>query len=193
MNFCYLVITYIAKLMVETINRLITSYTKYSEEVLKMDFSMFFLLIFGAVNVFADDFSTNVPSQKKIVFEITDKFNEVRLGLTENSVYMIFTERIKNISNNKFKEQYLIEAENFEDSEGNFLSNSATRLTSNSLEILFKDIQTINFRNGKLNFEYYSSSVVGFEEIQSFNGTNVLNNFYIEDLESFVFMFNKSA
>ncbi len=130
------------------------------------------------------------PKTDKIIFEITDKYNEVRLGITENSIYMVVSEDVREIVNKNFQNQSIIEANNFEDSEGNFISGYTSYLANNKIEYNHDEIIEVKFLNGKLSFDYLNTPEVSFEDIFSTNGTKALNNFYVEDLEAFILAYH---
>lgn len=134
--------------------------------------------------------ASEAPKPVKIIFEITDKHNEVRLGITENSIYMVVSERVREIANKNFQNQSLIEENNFKDSEGNFISGYTTYLASNKIEYNHDEIIEVRFLNGKLSFNYLNTPEIGFEDIFSTNGTKALNNFYVEDLEAFILAYH---
>lgn len=155
-------------------------------------YSFLTILILTSNTLFASDFNDNAPEMGKPILEITDKFNEVRLGITNNSIYMTFSENVRSIANKSLQTKYEVDSENFEDSEGNFIVGSTSYLESNRLEYNLDDIEYINFKNGRLSFHYKNKSNIGFEDIYSYSGTRALNNFYVEDLEAFIFTFNES-
>ncbi|GAB5408929.1 MAG: hypothetical protein BalsKO_12940 [Balneolaceae bacterium] len=154
------------------------------------------LLLAGLTFIFVLSISSPVYSNivlnsGKIIFEISDKFNEVKFGVTENTVYMVFSEKVKEFANLTFGYQHQADLHAFEDSGGNFISGTINNLESNRIEFQKEDISEINFRNGKLNFVYKSKPKIGFEDIYSSNGTKVIENFYVEDLEEFILTFSK--
>ncbi|RNC85458.1 MAG: hypothetical protein ED557_01410 [Balneola sp.] len=134
--------------------------------------------------------ASETPSTDKILFEISDKFNEVRLGITETSIYMVVSERVRDIANKNFQDQNSIEENNFKDSEGNFISSYTTYLESNKIEYSHDEIIEVKFLNGKLSFNYLNTPEIGFEDIFSTNGIKALNNFYVEDLEAFILAYH---
>ncbi len=149
--------------------------------------SVFIISIFSLNSTL---YANEAPETDKIIFEITDKHNEVRLGLTENSVYMIVSERVREIANKNFQDQSSIEENNFKDSEGNFISSFTTYLESNKIEYERDEIIEVKFINGKVSFHYLNTPEISFEDIFSTNGTKALNNFYVEDLEAFVLAYH---
>lgn len=154
--------------------------------------SFWVMLLLFSNTTLAFTFEENAPEKRDPVLEITDRFNEVKMGLTENSVYMIFSENARSVANKNFQTQYEVDSQKFEDSEGNFIVGPANYLESNKVEYQLDDISGINFTNGKLSFVYKNKSGISFEDIYSFDGTRALNNFYVEDLEAFIVTFTKS-
>ncbi len=154
--------------------------------------SILFAFLFFSKASFANTITGNAPDKTDPILEITDKFNEVKLGLTKDSVYMIFSENALSAANQNFKIQNEVNTQNFEDSEGKFITGSVSYLTSNRIEYKIEDISGINFTNGKLSFSYKTKSEIGFEDIFAFDGTKAINNFYVEDLEDFIFTFTNS-
>ncbi|MBO6524302.1 MAG: hypothetical protein JJ971_10785 [Balneolaceae bacterium] len=155
--------------------------------VLAAKYSFLMVLFLTSNMLLASNFEDNAPGTDKPILEIADKFNEVRLGITNNTIYMTFSENVRLIANKSFQNRYEVDSQNFEDSEGNFIVGTASYLESNRLEYNFDDIKNIEFKNGKLNFQYKNKSSIGFEDIYSYSGTKAINNFYVEDLEAFIF------
>ena len=162
-------------------------------KILVARFSILFVLLLSSNTLLASNFNDSAPELVKPILEITDKFNEVRLGITNNSIYMIFSENVRSIANKSLQTKYEVDSQNFEDSEGNFIVGSVSYLETNRLEFSLDDIQNINFKNGKLSFHYKNKSTIGFEDIYSYSGTKALNNFYVEDLEAFIFTFRETV
>lgn len=148
------------------------------------------IALFFSASAFA---STPPESDLKILFEISDKYNEVQLGVTETTVYMIFSDDIRELANKLFLDQHKKDVETFADSEGNFIMSDMTYLESNKIEYDFEDIKNLKFESGVLSFDYASHKKVKFEDIFSYNGTKALSNFYVEDLELFAIKFSKLA
>ncbi len=148
------------------------------------------LTLIFAIGVFDFALPKTAPDADKVIFEITDKFNEVRFGLTESTIYMVFSEKIRGIANKTFMYHHLLDAHAFEDSDGNFISGNAITLDSNKIEFDRNNISEISFKNGKMSFTYQTSPKVGFEDIYSYNGTKAIENFYLEDLEAFILTFS---
>lgn len=154
----------------------------------KFTISLILIALFFSSSAFA---YTPPESNQKILFEISDKYHEVQLGITESTVYMVFSDDLREIANKYFLDQYKKDVESFADSEGNFIMSDVTYLESNRIEYDFEDIKKLNFENGVLSFDYSTQKKVKFEDIFSYNGTKALNNFYIEDLELFAIKFSK--
>lgn len=148
------------------------------------------IVLFFSVSAFA---STPPEADIKILFEISDKYNEVQLGVTESTVYMIFSDEIRELANKLFLDQHKKDVETFADSEGNFIMDEMSYLESNKIEYDFEDIKKLNFENGVLSFDYATHKKIKFEDIFSFDGTKALNNFFVEDLELFAIKFQKLA
>lgn len=148
------------------------------------------IVLFFSALAFA---STPPEADIKILFEISDKYNEVQLGVTESTVYMIFSDEIRELANKLFLDQHKKDVETFADSEGNFIMDEMSYLESNKIEYDFEDIKKLNFENGVLSFDYATHKKIKFEDIFSFNGTKALNNFFVEDLELFAIKFQKLA
>ncbi|MCG8372201.1 MAG: hypothetical protein MI700_01640 [Balneolales bacterium] len=119
------------------------------------------------------------------IFEIIDRFGEVRLGLTGSSVYIIVSEDIKDLANTELQYQQKLDMHSFEDSEGNFIPLRSNILSSNKLEFSLEDISSVEFKNAKIEFTHSNSSSLTFSDIHATNGNNILENFYLEDLEAF--------
>ena len=161
-------------------------------KMLVVKYSFLLVLLLVSNSLLASGLNDNAPETGKPILEITDKFNEVRLGITNNSIYMTFSENARLLANKSFQNKYEVDSQNFEDSEGNFIVGSVSYLESNKLEYSLENIQNINFKNGKLTFHYKNKPSIGFDDIYTYSGTKALNNFYVEDLEAFVFTFNES-
>tara|TARA_R110000868_G_scaffold304437_23_gene565438 strand:- start:1483 stop:1983 length:501 start_codon:yes stop_codon:yes gene_type:complete len=149
-----------------------------------------FFTLFLSIAFSHTAYSNSTPGAKKILFEITDRYNEVKLGITESTVYMIFSEQVRDIANRNFISLHNIDSHTFLDSDGNFITGNVNYLESNKIEFNKSEISEINFNNGKLNFGYKSNPKIGFEDIYSYNGTKVIENFYIEDVEEFILTFS---
>lgn len=155
------------------------------------------ILILTIASIFSSSgYSSDLPSNndsdnEKVIVEITDKYNEVRMGVTENSVYMIFSENIKELANDQFEHDYLKETNRFDDSGGKFILDELVRLESNKIEYSLDEIENIFFESGRIEFDYSMRKEIGFEEIQSYKGTRAVDNFYLEDLELLILTYRK--
>lgn len=123
--------------------------------------------------------------EKDAILEITDRYKEVKFGITETSIYMVIDERIRTLVNNELQHQYEKDLEIFNDSEGNFIPGVHSYLHSNIVEISLSDIKGVDFDNGSLRFSYASSVSIFIEDVVSLSGTKAIDNFFIEDLELF--------
>ncbi len=145
------------------------------------------ILIITIITIFSSiGYSSDLPSDsdnQKVIVEITDKYNEVRMGVTENTVYMIFSENIRDLANDQFENDYLKETNRFYDSGGKFILDELVRLESNKIEYSLDDIEDIFFESGRIEFDYSTRKEIGFEEVHSYKGTRAIDNFYVEDLE----------
>lgn len=131
-------------------------------------------------------YSSDLPSSnegEKVIVEITDKYNEVRMGVTENTIYMIFSENIRDLANDQFASDYQKETNRFDDSGGQFILDELMRLETNKIEYSLDDIKDIFFESGRVEFDYSFRKEIGFEEIHSYKGSRAVDNFYVEDLE----------
>lgn len=124
-------------------------------------------------------------SDKTIIFEINDKYNEVTLALTSNSIYIEFDKSVKDYVNQELIEEHNLQANQFIDSEGFFVPGSMILLKENKLEYLFSELETVLFHQGKLTFKYIDKKEFVFEDILNTDGNQALKNFYLEDLEEF--------
>lgn len=124
-------------------------------------------------------------NDKEVLLEITDRYKEVKLGITNSTVYMVIDERIRSQVNVELQNIYNKEFEDFNDSEGNFIPTEHIYLQSNIIEISFDSISKVEFNNGALSFDYSSNIRFPFENIISQNGHRAIDNFYVEDLELF--------
>lgn len=144
------------------------------------------LFLVSALPAFSNSLSPN-----DILFEITDKYDQVRLGITENSIYMSFSEHVRDTINSELLNQYKRDMQFFADSGGNFAPSSHSYLTTNTVEISFDQITSLEFKNGRLEFGYSTLPEILFEEVLTKNGHKALNSFFLEDLEDFFLTFNK--
>lgn len=147
------------------------------------------LFILTLSDGFSDAASPPVEYEQSKGIEISDKFNEVRFGVNEQIVYMTFTENVREIVNKQFENKYRRDLLSFTDSEGNFIIGSNLHLNSNKIEIPLEDIKMMELSNGQLNFVYEKPVDISFEDVESLHGTQVLNSFYVEDLERLVLAF----
>lgn len=145
---------------------------------------IFFLALVLVNNGFAAE-TEGPESDQFTILEITDKYNEVTLGITSNSVYLKFDKNVKDYVNQELIEEHNLQANQFIDSEGFFVPGSMILLKENKLEYLFSEIETVLFHQGKLTFKYIGKKEFVFEDILNTDGNQALKNFYLEDLEQF--------
>lgn len=145
----------------------------------KSSLSLFIILL--SFTLFSNVHAAN--NEKETIIEITDRYKEVKLGLTESTIYMVIDERIRSLVNMELQNQYEKDLQDFEDSEGNFVPGSYSFLSSNIIEIPLSDIKNLQFKNGTLRINYSGNVPFQLEDVTSLNGNKALDNFYIEDLE----------
>ena len=127
---------------------------------------------------------------KPTLFQIADKYNEVKLSLTKTTIYMQIKSSVKNYTNQEIEQRHHIEASRFIDSQGHFLLGEIALLNSEVIEYNLDDIELI-YDDGKLLFDYHTTQSITFEDILSTDGTPVLQNFTSSDLEQFYLNYKK--
>ncbi len=132
-------------------------------------------------------------NEEDIVFEITDRYKEVKLGITETSIYMVIDERIRSLVNLELQTQYEKDLADFIDSDGGMIPGVHTYLSTNRIEIPFSDLHSLDFRNGTLRFNYSKNILIPLEDVISLNGNKALDNFYVEDLEEFYMILSEES
>ena len=153
-----------------------------------------YTLILVCILVFSNGLiaGNNDPiNDKPAVFEIEDKYQEVKLCLTKTSVYMKINSTVKDYMNQEIVHRHSIEASQFIDSEGHFLLGDVVLLSSRKLEYSFDDIESISFENGELIFTYNDTQSFVFSDILGTDGNPALQNFYLEDLGKFFIAYKK--
>lgn len=156
---------------------------------LKYSFILIFLFAFNDSLIAG---STEPSSDEKpTLFQIEDKYNEVKLCLTKNSVYMVIKSSVKDYINQEIVQRHNIEASQFIDSQGHFLLGDMILLRSDRLEYSFDDIDDITFEDGAISFSYNNAKSFTFADILSTDGNTALQNFYVEDLEKFYLNYKK--
>ncbi len=138
-------------------------------------------IIFFFVAQSSDLYAAN--NETDTILEITDRYKEVKLGLTESTIYMVIDERIRSLVNSEIQNQYEKDLRDFEDSEGSFVPGVYSFLSSNIIEIPFSDIKDLQFKNGTLRINYKRNVPFQFEDVISSTGNKALDNFFVEDLE----------
>lgn len=143
------------------------------------------LLISLATSMFipAPNVQAVTPPEDEILIAFYDKYQEVRIGLTDHSVFMELDPQTLDLNNRNFQDLHRNELDSFMDSGGEFILGEKIVLQSNVIEYELTDLSGIYFKNGKLTFEYLHKKDLIFEDIISVYGNKVLDNFYIEDLE----------
>lgn len=149
---------------------------------LKYSFILIFVISFNNV-LLANEIDP--VNDKPTLFQIEDKYNEVKLCLTKSSIYMQIKGSVKDYINQEIVQRHSIEASQFIDSEGHFLLGDMILLSSDKLEYSFEDIEEVTFVNGILSFTYNNRKSFTFSDILSTDGNSALQNFYVEDLEKF--------
>ncbi|MEQ9092123.1 MAG: hypothetical protein RIE52_13600 [Balneola sp.] len=144
---------------------------------------IFVSILFFSNNLYAE--KTDPINEKPALFEIEDKYNEVKLCLTKTSVYMLMKSSVKDNMNQEIAQRHSVEASQFIDSQGHFLLGDVILLSSEKLEYSFDDIESISFENGELLFNYKNLQSFVFSDILGNDGNPALLNFYVEDLEKF--------
>ncbi len=125
-----------------------------------------------------------------VLIEITDKYKEVRLGITETSIYLKFDKKILEYVNQDILYRNTLEANHFLDSEGFFVPHNSAFLEDTKIEYLLTDIKAIYLSNGILQFKYHNKKTFVFEDITHKNGNMVIRNFSINDLKLFIQCYN---
>lgn len=157
-----------------------------------LKYTLIFIFVFTFSEIsFAD--KKKPIEEKPPLFQVEDKYNEVTLCLTKSSVYMQFDNAVKEYVNQEIEHRHNIEASHFIDSEGLFLLGDMVLLSSDKLEYSFDDIDEVTFEEGVLTFTYNNRTSFTFSDILSTDGNPALQNFYVEDLESFYLNYKKLA
>lgn len=149
----------------------------------------FLLMVFAFSNV-AEATNNNILDNEPSIFQIVDKYNEVKLSLTESSIFMHVKSSVKEYTNYEIEQRHHIEASRFIDSQGHFLLGELVLLNSERIEYNLEDVE-LNFKDGKLIFKYHRTKSITFEEILNTNGTPAIQNFDPEDLEQFYMVYKK--
>ncbi len=155
---------------------------------IKLFFMSFFILT-GISSLYAGEI--NPPKDQPTLFQIEDKYNEIKLCLTKTSVYMQMKTSVKDYINNEIVSRHSLEANQFIDSQGHFLLGEIILLDSEKVEYSFEDIELVTLDNGKLSFKYHAPQSFIFEDILGTDGNPALENFYLEDLENFYMNYKK--
>lgn len=156
---------------------------------LKYSFIIIFFLAFSNTSIAGDTDPSN--DDKPTIFQIEDKYNEVKLCLTKSSIYMQIKSSVKDYINQDIAQKHSIEASQFIDSQGHFLLGDMVLLSSEKIEYSFDDIKDVTFEDGTISFTYNKIKSFTFADILSTDGNPALQNFYVEDLEKFYTNYKK--
>ncbi|MFN1833831.1 hypothetical protein AB2B38_001110 [Balneola sp. MJW-20] len=113
---------------------------------------------------------------------IKSMINDVELGINSESVYLNLNLASVNQTNEELQEQYEREYQQFIDSKGRMIISEPVFLRSTTISVPLEDIRAISIQNGKIQFEYYSSPALKFEDVKDQDGRFILDNFVEEDL-----------
>lgn len=133
----------------------------------------------------------SAPPDDEVLIAFYDKYNEVRIGLTDHSVFMELDPQTLDLNNRNFQDLHRNELDSFVDSGGEFILGEKIVLQSNVIEYELNDLSDIIFKNGKISFIYLQKKDLVFEDILSVYGNKVLDNFYVEDLERLVLRYRE--
>tara|TARA_R110002124_G_scaffold252177_4_gene417450 strand:+ start:18033 stop:18521 length:489 start_codon:yes stop_codon:yes gene_type:complete len=158
---------------------------------LKYSFILIFFFAYGEVLYAENEIPSN--DEKPTLFQIEDKYHEVKLSLTKSSVYMQVKSSVKDYINQEIVQRHNIEASQFIDSQGHFLLGDIVLLNSDKIEYSFDDIDDVTFEDGVLTFSYNNVKSFTFSDILGTDGNPALDNFYVEDLEKFYLNYKKLA
>ncbi len=148
---------------------------------------IFVCLFFTTSNSFL---FASITTDPIVLIEITDKYKEVRLGITETSIYLKFDKKILEYVNQEILDRNTVEANHFLDSEGFFVPNESAFLEDTKIEYLLTDIKSVYLSKGMIHFKYHNKKTFGFEDITHKNGNMVIRNFSINDLKAFIQYYN---
>lgn len=155
----------------------------------KYSFILIFFLAFSGAIIAENAYP--ISGDKPTIFQIEDKYNEVKLCLTKSSIYMQIKSSVKDYINQEIVQRHSIEASQFIDSQGHFLLGDMVLLSSEKIEYSFDDIEDITFEDGVISFTYNKDKSFTFSDILSTDGNPALQNFYVEDLEKFYMNYKK--
>ena len=149
-------------------------------------------LAFGFTSTGVEEvIDSNLGEKPAPIIEITDINDDVTLGLTSTSVYMVISEQTREQINKDLEEAYHKEMESFNDSFGSFIVGEYQPLTDRKIEYDLDDIENIKDINGILTFTYFKEYSVRFEDVLAINGKQVLASFQKEDIQNFINEFEK--
>lgn len=130
-------------------------------------------------------------NDKNPIIEIKDLEDDVVLGLTPTSIYMLISEQARDQINKELQEAYNKNMESFTDSFGSFIVGEYEPLTDSKIEYNLRDIENVKEVNGILSFTYFKEYSVRFEDVLSTNGKQILANFNKQDIVEFLSEYKK--
>lgn len=142
-------------------------------------FSLLLFLPLFATNSFA------TPANDDTLLEITDRNNQISLGISNNSITVTITEELRVMYNNEIRLFERKEWHTFSDSGGNYIPSTHSYLDSDIIEIPLSDIKSIHLMNDGLDFTFDTYSKSEFKNVLSDLGSDFFKNFSSEDLASF--------
>ena len=101
----------------------------------KYSFIIIFFIAFSST-IIAGSADPSIDD-KPTIFQIEDKYNEVKLCLTKSSIYMQINSSVKDYINQEIVQRHSIEASQFIDSQGHFLLGDMVLLSSEKIEYSF--------------------------------------------------------
>ena len=135
--------------------------------------------------------SSFAKNGEDVILEISDKYEKIRLGITDSNVYMVLDESLMPSVNALITSQNTAQKNSYLDSRGIFIPGYTPILTSNVIRIPISEIACITFDKGKLDFHYNTTPTFDLESILVSGGQPALDNFFIEDLEKFYVTLSK--
>ncbi len=145
----------------------------------RFSFSLLLLFLFTAPVLLANPFNDDV------ILEITDKDNQLTLGISKEHVFILITEELRELYNSEIENNERQEWHTFADSGGNYIPGSHAYFDSESILIPLSDILNISYAEGIIDLSFVPNARSSFKNILSDLGVNFFNNFNEEDLESF--------
>ncbi len=125
------------------------------------------------------------PSSNDTILEITDRNNQITIGISDEFVTVTVTEELRELYNNEIRVFERKEWHTFTDSGGNYIPSSHSYLDSDIIEIPLSEIEDISIINGALDFKFVEYTSSSFKNVLSDLGSDFFKSFSYEDLESF--------